>query len=148
MSGILAVSGVGGPRPFLVARTLSIGTPGGEDPAISFTFANDGNLILSSTVGDVQTVVSTTREWAGGTILSTQAEQYEVRLTVTAGAIAPDSEFQVNNIWYNIGTLSPAFRTQFTCCGTDRSGTWRFQIRRASDQVVVTTADYTLSLTS
>lgn len=73
--------------------------------------------------------------------------EWEVRLTVLSGpALSTNTNFTDQpGTWYALNTATPSgvnrrFQLSFLQSGT---GVWRFEIRNASTQQIVTTADYT-----
>lgn len=102
-----------------------------SDALCELTFESDGDINVSGFGGDIG-------DWMSPK-LGEPASNYEIMATVTSGALSGGSP---TGTWLLLNT-SRNWYVQETGAGT-RTVTLSIQIRRAADQVVLSTVSYTL----
>lgn len=85
--------------------------------------------------------IAQTDHWGGDGAESGLAANYQARMTIS-GTCSFDSEFQVQNIWYDLQDVNP---TQWSGIPSNCSGTWTLEIRDDTTLAVKAVAIYSVS---
>jgi hypothetical protein len=145
-SGVISFANLHGKSWLAVvlnAHTISSVNTGAVPAGITVTFQNNG-LLAWSRSGQSPVNGDFSGEWLNQIVASTVADDYEVRATLSSGS-TPSSGTMSS--WLNLGT-SRSWSNNIGADAGTKTSTILFEIRRASDGVVLDSATITIFATS
>lgn len=142
MSGVVAVMAAAGGQQVPVLQNATYDFVVATSDSGVLLILQRGGALLTSFNGD-SGPHSHPPQWGGNTPFSTMGDSYEARLTNVSGSLMGDPEFSQANIWYALSV-----DRQWKSFSVSSSGLYtsniKMEIRRASNQQVLASANYTL----